>query len=136
MDINTNKAIVTRFNREVIEQGNMNSFNELVADNVINHSAPPGTSTGPDSMVHFLFHILRAGFSELQVTIYEQVAERDLVTSRKVIKGKHTGDVFGIPASGTSVEINVIDIIRLKDSKYAEHWGMSNFSEVVAGISK
>ena len=62
MDTSTNKAIVTRFNREVIEQGNMDSFNELVAHDVINHSAPPGSSTGADGMVNFLFNILRAGF--------------------------------------------------------------------------
>lgn len=136
MDTSTNKAIVTRFNREVIEQGNMDSFNELVADNVINHSAPPGSSTGPDSMIHFLFHILRAGFSELQVIIHEQIAERDLVTSRKTIKGKHTGAIFGITPFGKEVDINVIDIIRLHNGQYAEHWGMSNFSEVLMELSK
>jgi len=30
-----NKAIVARFNKEVIEEGNMESFNQLVADDVL-----------------------------------------------------------------------------------------------------
>ena len=130
-----NKATVTRFNREVIEQGNVDSFKELTTDDVINHSAPPGTSTGGDGMLHFLFDILRAGFSGIKVDIMEQVAERDLVTSRKSINATHTGTIFGIPASNKDVVINVIDIIRLRDGKYAEHWGLSNFSEVIAQIS-
>ena len=32
--------------------------------------------------------------------------------------------------------INVIDIIRLKNGRYVEHWGMSNLSEVIAEISR
>ena len=130
-----NKAIVVRFNKEFIEEGNTNSFHELIADDVINHSAPPGSSTGPDGMMYFLQHILRAGFSNLKVEILEQVAERDLVTSRKKITGIHTGEIMGIPVSNKNILINVIDIIRLKNGKYAEHWGVSDFSDVIAEIS-
>ena len=131
-----NKAIVIRFNREIIEQGNMDSFKELVSDKVINHAAPPGTPTGPESMVNFIQHILRAGFSDIKVDILEQVAERDLVTTRKKINGRHTGTVMEIPPSEKNVVINVIDIIRLKDGKYAEHWGISNFQEVLSQIAQ
>ena len=42
-----NKAIVRRFNTEVIEQGNLESFNELMADNFINHTAMAGVNNGP-----------------------------------------------------------------------------------------
>ena len=35
-----NKAIVTRFNKEFIEEGNMQSFNEIIDKDFINHSAP------------------------------------------------------------------------------------------------
>ena len=130
-----NKAIVLRFNKEFIEQGNMATFKELVAEEVVNHSAPAGTPNGPESMIYFLQNILRAGFPNLKVEILEQVAERDLVTTRKQIKATHTGEMMGIPASGKAVEINIIDIIRLSDGKYAEHWGTSNFSEVIATVS-
>jgi steroid delta-isomerase-like uncharacterized protein len=130
-----NKAVVIRFNKEIIEQGNLSVFNELVADNVVNHSAPAGAPSGPESMIHFLQHILKAGFPDLKVEILDQVAEGDKVTSRKVLRGTHTGELMGIPPSGKTVAINVIDIIRLHDGKYAEHWGASNLSEVIAQLS-
>ena len=130
-----NKAIVVRFNKEFIEQGNMNSFQELVSNDVVNHSAPPGRSTGADGMIYFLQNVLRAGFPDIKVEILEQVAERDLVTSRKKITATHKGEIMGIPPSNKKVVINVIDIIRLKDGKYIEHWGQSNFAEVIAEIS-
>jgi predicted ester cyclase len=130
-----NKAIVTRFNREIIEQGNESSFKELVAGNVINHVAPPGAPNGPESMSYFLLHILRNGFSDIKVDILDQVAEGDRVTTRKAIHALHTGDFMGVAATNKRVKINVIDIIRLEGGKYAEHWGISNIPEIIAELS-
>lgn len=133
--IEQNKAIVTRFNKEVIEQGNLNSFKELVSDHIVNHAAAPGASAGAEGMSNFLENILRKGFPDLKVQILEQVAEGDLVTTRKAITATHLGEILGIPVSNKKVQLNVIDIIRLKDGQYVEHWGISNFSEIIAQIS-
>ncbi|WP_448698695.1 ester cyclase [Mucilaginibacter sp. AW1-3] len=130
-----NKAVVKRFNAECIEQGNPASFNELLAGNVINHSAPAGAPNGAESFYYFLNDVLRKGFPGLKVEIHEQVAEGDLVTSRKTIYATHTGEIFGIAPSNKKVEIKVIDIIRLRDGQYAEHWGQSNFAEILKEIS-
>jgi predicted ester cyclase len=135
MSTEQNKAIVVRFNKEFIEQGNENSFNELLSDNVVNHSAPTGMPNGKESFYFFLNNVLRNGFPNLTVEILEQVAEKDLVTTRKRIRAKHTGEIFGIPPSNKDIEINIIDIIRIQDGKYAEHWGQSNFEEVLKQIS-
>jgi predicted ester cyclase len=131
-----NKAIVKRFNKEVIEEGNMKSFNELIANDVVNHAAPAGTPNGPASMSYFLMEVLRKGFSNITVEILDQIAEGDKVTTRKALHATHTGEFLGIPPSHKKVTILVIDIIRLEDEKYAEHWGMSNLSDVVQIISK
>ena len=131
-----NKAVVLRFNRECIEQGNPDSFRELLADDVINHSAAPGMSNGFDSFTFFLNDVLRKGFPGLRVDILDQVAEGELVSTRKKIIGKHTGEIFGISPSNKNVEINVIDIIRVKDGRYAEHWGQSNFADVLKEIAQ
>ena len=130
-----NKANVVRFNREFIEQGNMNSFKELVANDVINHSAPSGMPNGPESMIYFIIEVLRKGFPDIQVEILDQIAEGDKVTTRKAMKATHTGNFMDIPASNKSVIINVIDIIRLRDGKYIEHWGMSNLADIIKEIS-
>ena len=130
-----NKQIVIRFNKEYVEQGNEHSFYELVSEDVVNHSAPPGTSKGSDGMIHFLQHVLRTGFPDLTVDILDQVAEGDIVTTRKAIHATHSGDFMGIPPTGKKVVINVIDMIRLKQGKYIEHWGMSNLAEVMAQLS-
>ncbi len=131
MSTELNKAIVRRFNKEIIEQGTMDSFKELVADNVINHSAPAGFPNGPESMIFFIANVLRNGLTDIQVDILDQVSEGDKVTTRKIISGTHTGEFMGVPPSNKKIVINVIDIIRLQDGKYAEHWGLSNLSDVL-----
>jgi len=133
--IETNKATVVRFNKECIEQGNLNSFQELLAHDVINHATPPGMPNGPESFIHFLNTILRTAFPDVTVEILDQVAEADKVTTRKVLHASHSGSFMGIAATHKKVSIHVIDIIRLHNGKYVEHWGMSNLSDIVKELS-
>ncbi|MBS1605436.1 MAG: ester cyclase [Bacteroidetes bacterium] len=129
-----NKEIVRRFNKECIEQGLAASFEELLADDVVNHAAAPGRPNGKESFSLFLNGVLREGFPDCKVEILDQVAENDLVSTRKKITGTHTGEIMGIAPTNKSVVINVIDIIRLKDGKYKEHWGQTDFHEVIRSL--
>ena len=131
-----NKEIVLRFNREVIEQGNVATLEELVSPDVINHAAREGMPNGPESMRHFLLQVLRMGFPDIKVEILDQVAEGDKVTTRKTLHGTHTGEFMGIPPSNKRVTIQVIDIILLSQGRYAEHWGISNIPEIIREISE
>ncbi len=130
-----NKKTVIRFNKEFVEQGKKATFTELISPDVVNHAAPAGGSAGPDSMFHFLQNILRSAFPDLKVEILDQVAEGDFVCSRKEFHATHTGEFMGIPPTGQKVVINVIDMIRLRDGQYVEHWGMSNIPEIIAHLS-
>src|SRR5215467_8465533 len=99
MNTELNKQIVARFNKECIEQGNPEAFEKLLSDKVINHSAPAGMPNGKESFYFFLNNVLRQGFPNLKVEILDQIAEGDLVTTRKRISATHTGEIFGIPVS-------------------------------------
>jgi len=132
--IEDNKAVVRRFNKEVIEQGNGDSFNALMDSKFINRSAPDGMDNGPAGMIWFFNEILRPAIPNLKVIIYDQVAEGDMVTTRKTISGTQTGQLLGVPATGKAVSIDVIDIVRVKDGKYVEHWGITSFHAVLASL--
>ncbi len=54
--------------------------------------------------------------------IDEQLAERDLVATRKTFRGTHRGELWGHQASGNIVEWEFIDIFRVKDGRLIEHW--------------
>ena len=134
--IENNKAVVRRFNQEVIGQGNVDSFNALMDENFINRSAQAGMDNGPQGMIWFFNEILRPAMPDLKVMIHDQVAEGDMVTTRKTISGTQTGQLLGVPATGKALSIEVIDIVRIKDSKYLEHWGVTTLPEVLAKLAQ
>jgi len=132
--LKANKAAVVRFNREVIEQGNEESFRALMAPGFVNRTAPPGMSAGPDGMLFTFKRVLRPAFPDLKVEIHDQVAEGDKVTTRKTLRGTHRGELLGIPATNEAVAIEVIDIVRLENGQYAEHWGVNTLGSVLAAL--
>jgi predicted ester cyclase len=134
-DLETNKEIVRRFNREVIEQGNHDSFMQLMNSDFINQTAPPGANNA-EVMWNTFSVILRPAFSDLIVEMQDQIAEGDKVTTRKTITGTHTGTLMGVEPTGKKVKIDVIDIVRLKNGKYAEHWGINTLQSVLAELKK
>jgi len=131
-----NKEVVRRFNIEVIQNGNEDEFRSLMASDFINHAALQGMPNGPESMWNTFQNILRPALSKLTVTIHDQIAEGDRVVTRKTISGVHTGTLMGIPATGRDVAISVIDIVRVQNGKYAEHWGLNTLANVLAALSK
>ncbi|MFN8345614.1 MAG: ester cyclase [Spirosomataceae bacterium] len=130
-----NKAIVTRFNKEFIEAGNMQTFEEIIADDFINQTAPAGAPKGPEGVVYFFNYLLRPAFPDLKVTIHDQVAEGDRVTTRKSFYATHLGEFFGVPATHKPVVMEVIDIIRLRDGKFVEHWNVLDWQSVMAQLT-
>jgi predicted SnoaL-like aldol condensation-catalyzing enzyme len=70
-----NKAVVVRFNKEVIEGGDEQAFQELMAPDFVNATAAPGSSKGADGMIQTFQRVLRPAFPDLQVEIHDQMAE-------------------------------------------------------------
>ncbi len=129
-----NKETVRRFNKEFIEGGNESTFNEIISPEFINHTAPPGVPKGPEGVNYFFNHFLKPAFHNLTVEIHDQVAEGDKVTTRKSFHAEHKGEFLGIPASGKKVVFDIIDIIRLKDGKFIEHWNALDMNSVMQQI--
>jgi predicted ester cyclase len=135
-DLEQNKLVVRRFNKEILEQLNPESFKELMHDNFINHTPPPGNSDKADGVWNNLKNILNPAFPDLEVEIYDQIAEGDKVVTRKAIIGTHTGKLLDIEPTGRKIKINVIDIVTVKDGQYLEHWGINTLQSVIAELRK
>ena len=133
-NLERNKAVVIRFNKEVIERGSLIAFHELMAPDFVNRTAPAGVSSGADGMLHMLNDVLRPALPDLTVEIHDQIAEGDKVTTRKTLRGTHKGEFLGIAPTGRSVAIEVIDIVRVQDGRYAEHWGINTLPLVLAQL--
>lgn len=135
MSIEANKAVVTRFNKEVIEGKNTAVFSEIFDPRFINRTVRPGFPAGPEGMLQFLTNVLWKGLADIKVEIHDQVGEGDKVTSRKTIHGTHIGEFMGHAGSQKKISINIIDIVRLQNQKYLEHWSIIDVQGVLAQIN-
>lgn len=129
-----NKATVTRFNKEYIQGGDRAVFDATIAPDFVNHSAQPGVSAGPEGAAHFFQEVLGEAFPDLTVTIHDQVAEDDRIVTRKSYRATHSGTFLGVPATGRQVTFTVIDIIRLRDGRYIEHWANADMFGLLAQL--
>lgn len=130
-----NKRAVLRFNKEAIEQGLADAFEELLDPSFINHTAPAGMPKGKEGMIRFIRDVLHPAFSDLRVEVYDQIAEGDKVVTRKAFKATHTGMFMDVAPTGKAITFPVIDIIRLRDGKYIEHWGIRDTYSVLRQLT-
>ena len=116
----TNKALVRRLVDEAQTNGRLETVDELLADDFVDHTPFPGvppTRAG----VKMLFGHLRAAFPDLRVTIHEQIAEDEKVVTRKSFAGTHRGEFMGVAGSGNAVSFEVMDVLTIRGGRIAEH---------------
>lgn len=132
-NIEKNKEVVIRFNKEFLEGGNVEVLNEVMDKNFVNRTAPPNVANDVAGLIRFvqLFH---KGFPDMAVQILDQVAEGDLVASRKIVTGTHLGEIMGHQPTGKKITFHIMDFVRLKDGKYIDHWGCNDIMEVVQSL--
>lgn len=69
------------------------------------------------------------GFSDISFTIVDAFGQDDKIVKHWNFKGKHTGDFFGIPATGKSVDVEGVTLIKMKNGRIAqEHDFMDNMA--------
>jgi predicted ester cyclase len=66
--------------------------------------------------------MFREAFPDSYFTVEDMIAEGDKVVTRKTFHGTHEGEFIGIPPSGKTVTIELIDIVRISEGMVVEHW--------------
>jgi steroid delta-isomerase-like uncharacterized protein len=111
---------------EMANTHNPDLVDRLVAEDYINHNdfVPGGREASRQWWTTFF-----ASVPDLNVTMEDLVVSGDRVVGRFTYRGTHTGDLLGIPASGNPIEMRSIDIWRVQDGLFAEHWDELNLME-------
>jgi len=100
-------AVVRRNTEEVQGTGNWRVFEELFADDFVDHTPQPGTTPDKDG-VRVLYKRLRTAFPDFRPEIHWQAAAGDLVTTYKTYHGTHQGEFLGIPATGKTISFYTV----------------------------
>jgi steroid delta-isomerase-like uncharacterized protein len=127
------KAVVRRNTEEVQGGGDFELFDELFADDFLDHTPQPGRT--PDKAgAKELYHVLREAFPDFHAVIHWQAADGNLVTTYKTYFGTHKGEIFGVPATGREIHFETVDAMRVVDGKITEHWGVANLYSLLEQI--
>ena len=116
-------AAARRVLEEIFPRDDEAALAEMIGEEFVNHEAPPGTPPGLGS-VTFYMHLLARAFSGQRWTIHRTVTEGDTVVLHCTHSGRHTGDFFGLPATGRDFAYKQMHIIRMADGKGVEHWAV------------
>jgi steroid delta-isomerase-like uncharacterized protein len=116
---------------EMINKHDPDAVDLFVAEDYVNHNA--FVADGREANRQF-WTVFFAGLPDVRVTMEDLVVSGDRVVGRFVYRGTHTGDLMGIPATGQPVEMRSIDIWRVQNGMFVEHWDELNLMQVFQQI--
>ena len=126
-------AVVRRNTEDVQGKGDWKLFDELFADDFVDHTPQPGTTADKPGVL-FLYQSLREGFPDFRPDIKWQIAKDGLVTTFKIYRGTQTGPVFGVAPTGRTVEFETVDVMKVVDGKITDHWGVGNLLKMLVQL--
>lgn len=117
------KAKARRIWEEIIPSGDADRLSEVIAEDQVDHSARPDE---PQGLVGVQQTMLWLGtvFSDQRWEIHQVIGEGDIVVVYCTLHGRHTGDLMGIPPTNRQVAMDYVQILRFRDGKAVERWGV------------
>ena len=119
-----NKTII----QQAIEKWNQSDlagYLELYDPNVVLHGYPPGLPPGVAGAEAF-YNIIWTAFPGSQLALDEVIAEGDKLACRYTMQATHSGDFMGIPATGKTITLPGITILRFAGGKCVERWNQAD----------
>ena len=109
---------------DLLNVGDIEGFGALLAEGFVEHEETPGLAPTKEGVLEF-FRMYRAAFPDLRMDPEDVLASGDKVVARVRATGTHEGEFMGMPATGKSVDVQLIDIMLFsEDGLVREHWGV------------
>ncbi|TNJ43200.1 ester cyclase [Tamlana fucoidanivorans] len=103
----------------IVNQGQIDLINDTNFDTNITMISSPENVVGIKDFKAYYSNFI-TGFSEVEFSIENIFGQGDNLVKHWRFKGKHTGDFFGIPATGKSIDLTGVTIAKIKDGKIAQ----------------
>lgn len=117
------KRMIERIPLEVLNKGDFDLLDELVATDFVEHSPQPGVPPTREGFKQTLVG-LKTAFPDLLYTIDDSIESGDRIVHRVTASGTMKGDFMGIPATGKRATWSEIHIGRVANGRLAEHWAL------------
>jgi steroid delta-isomerase-like uncharacterized protein len=102
---------------EVINEGQVSVLDTAYAPNIVLHTVPEIKGVA-NAKAYYANYV--TGFSNREFIVKETFAQGNKLTKYWIFKGKHTGDFFGIPATGKTINVEGCTIATIVNGKITE----------------
>lgn len=109
-----NKEIVYQFFKDGYENKNYNAVMSYLSEDYIDHS--PAGARGNSQAVEIL-KIVASQFSDLTAEMLDIFSDKDMVATRVLFEGIHTGVCMGIPATGKKIQFEALENFKVAGEK-------------------
>lgn len=116
---------------EIFFKRNPDAVEKYVVEDYIQHQ--PGLPGGRQAFKDYLKRLFHA-FPDYQGEFENIVVEGDLVSFHMKWSGIHKGEFMGVKPTGKKIFRRTADILRIKDDRLVEHWGIVDQAEMLKKI--
>lgn len=104
---------------DIVNKKQIDQINEEHFDKQVILVTSPENIVGIDGFKAYYNNYL-TGFSEVTFTILDAFGQGDKIVKHWRFQGKHTGEFFGIPPTGNTVNVEGVTLVKMKDGKIAQ----------------
>ena len=94
-----------------------------------------GDLVGIKAVKDFYMNYLN-GFSDIEFTILDAFGQGERIVKHWNFKGTHTGDFFGIPATGNKLDLSGTTLVTMKDGKIAKEQDFFDMQSLILQLQK
>ena len=115
---------------DVINQGDADGLDELLAADIVDHNPIPNQAPGREGFKQWMA-AARTAFPDLHGIVDDVIAERDRVAARVTWHGTHGGEFVGVRPTGRRVSFSAFHLVRFSEGRAAEWWGNADLLGVL-----
>ena len=116
---------------EVVAEGKLDLLEEIAAEDMVDHSAiAAGWGSGRAGLEKHVRYF-RSCIPDPQVTVERIIASDNEVVGVWRGIGKHSESLFGVPATGKTIEWSNASIFRVEDGRIVDYTGVWGSLEAV-----
>jgi predicted ester cyclase len=118
-----NAGIFRRYCEEALTVGDLDLLDELIAPDVVHHTAMPGQAPGLGGLKN-VARMLRRGFPDFTIRLQDVLATDDRVAARMTVSGTHRGELGDLAPTGRRVQFDEMAFARFSGGRLVELWSV------------
>lgn len=117
---------------EAWNSGDLDRYLEMYDESILLHGYGDEPMTKPQ--VSDMYRGMFESIDGIHLDIHDVVEADDKLVARATLSGTHSGELFGVPATGRPIRQGVITILRFVDGRCVERWSVADTLAVLVQI--